>query len=672
MTDPCLCNDGHGSLKVPGFSDIPIDLEFNPQNRFTHGATEWTQWPNLTARELAMLGLINDLTEEYGWHEKIFDDNLMVDWRMQALSRPLVSLKAWDWCLAELRDKALYFEQTGDIVVFNTGAGIVKSDAVAEAIQTELRDATELLEADEKVPRQHAVLNLVDPSLFPLVYGTTRVLMDSGRVSLDNTTNSFGQGEIVPGLPPGFFRRRRHVRRYPSWSEEVTPRVTNRYDEKWSARCQWLPCEVEFTNNSGTDVRITSYVNNLHPIRSRALYGTIAKLISQSIEPWNQILIKQNRGRTPMRIRTYGVEPDTNNERPKWATMANLRELESDRNNTAFKEAVEKIKEYLALPEKLDEREGTQISPTWETEDEGLWWVLYTKWKRLRHWRHPEPGTAFGYEDWKAGWAGKTIIDRKNDDPDFNTCHNFYKVALQDSFRKKGLQVVVKISSIELTPEDSAFEGTDWHLDGMLNDHIVASALHVFDVKNVTEARLSFRQQTRMEQVELHYDEWQLESLMEVFAIPGDWEDIDASVTTNPAPSLQDLGSVVAPQGRLLVWPNVLHHRMEPIQLLDPTVSGHCKFISLHLVDPHYRICSTRNVPPQRHDWWVEEAIEATGAAKHGLPPELIYQIDAETGNWPMGIEEAERVRLEREQEHNTVDEYIMRDGAHRYIFGTI
>ncbi|KAI4835262.1 hypothetical protein E4T44_08688 [Aureobasidium sp. EXF-8845] len=545
MTDPCLCNDGHGSLKVPGFFDIPLDLEFYPQNRFTHGAAEWTQWPNLTARELAMLGLMNDLTEEPGWHETILDDDLMVDWRMQALSRPLVSPKAWDWCLAELRDKALNFEQTGSTVVFNTGAGIVKSDAVAEMIQTELKDAAELLEADEIAPRQQAMLNLVDPSLFPLVYGRTRVLMDSGRVSLDSTINSWGRGEIVPEFPPGYFRRRRHVLSYRAWSEEVTPRETT-YDEgTWSARYQWLPCEVDFINNSGTDVRITSYVKNLHPIRFRALYGTIAKLISRSIEPWNQILIKQNRGRTPMRIRTYGVEPD--NERPEWATWDNLRELESDRNNTAFKEAVDKIKEYLALPEpeELEEREGNQISPTWETEDGGLGKVLYRKWKRLRTWRHPEPGTAFGYNDWKAGRAGKTIIDRKIDDPGFNACHNFYKVALQDSFREKGLQVVVKISSVELTPEDSAYSGTDWHLNGMLNDHIVASALHVFDAKNVTEARLSFRQQTRMEQEEFHYSKYEMEKLMEVFAIPGNGEDMDDFVMADFPPSLQDLGSVV-------------------------------------------------------------------------------------------------------------------------------
>jgi hypothetical protein len=184
---------------------------------------------------------MNDLTEEHGWHENIFDDNLMVDWRMQALSRPLVSPKAWDWCLAELRDKALYFEQTGNIVVFNTGAGIVKSDAVAEMIQTELRDAAELLEADENAPRQQVVLNLVDPSLFPLDYGRTRVLMDSGRVSLDSTINSFRRGEIVLEFSPGYFRRQRHVLPYPLWSEEVTPRETNYDDGRWSARYQWLP-----------------------------------------------------------------------------------------------------------------------------------------------------------------------------------------------------------------------------------------------------------------------------------------------------------------------------------------------------------------------------------------------------------------------------------------------
>jgi hypothetical protein len=68
------------------------------------------------------------------------------------------------------------------------------------------------------------------------------------------------------------------------------------------------------------------------------------------------------------------------------------------------------------------------------------------------------------------------------------------------------------------------------------------------------------------------------------------------------APSNQELGSVATPQGRLLAWPNVMHHKVEPFELIDPIRPGHRRCIALYLVDPHYRICSTLNVPPQRHD----------------------------------------------------------------------
>jgi hypothetical protein len=42
---------------------------------------------------------------------------------------------------------------------------------------------------------------------------------------------------------------------------------------------------------------------------------------------------------------------------------------------------------------------------------------------------------------------------------------------------------------------------------------------------------------------------------------------------------------------------------MGPLELQDKTEPGHCRFLTLSLVDPTYRICSTRNVPPQQTDW---------------------------------------------------------------------
>ncbi|PWY95979.1 hypothetical protein BO94DRAFT_600986, partial [Aspergillus sclerotioniger CBS 115572] len=73
----------------------------------------------------------------------------------------------------------------------------------------------------------------------------------------------------------------------------------------WTNKFQWLPCEVQFTGRE-TEVRITSYINNLHP-KNRRAYTAIEKLISTSIEPWNQV-VKKVHGRYPPRIRSYEYE----------------------------------------------------------------------------------------------------------------------------------------------------------------------------------------------------------------------------------------------------------------------------------------------------------------------------------------------------------------------------
>ena len=59
-------------------------------------------------------------------------------------------------------------------------------------------------------------------------------------------------------------------------------------------------------------------------------------------------------------------------------------------------------------------------------------------------------------------------------------------------------------------------------------------------------------------------------------------------------------------EGRLLTFPNVLQHRIEPFELKDRTKSGHRKVLALFLVDPHVRIPSTSIIPPQQREWWDE------------------------------------------------------------------
>jgi len=51
-------------LAVPGFNGLPVYVRLEREYGFAHGALDWVQRPVLTARELAMLQVINDLTNK--------------------------------------------------------------------------------------------------------------------------------------------------------------------------------------------------------------------------------------------------------------------------------------------------------------------------------------------------------------------------------------------------------------------------------------------------------------------------------------------------------------------------------------------------------------------------------------------------------------------------------
>jgi Protein of unknown function (DUF4246) len=112
---------------------------------------------------------------------------------------------------------------------------------------------------------------------------------------------------------------------------------------------------------------------------------------------------------------------------------------------------------------------------------------------------------------------------------------------------------------------------------------------------------------------------------------------------------VQEVGSILCSEGRLITFPNILQHQVQPFRLEDPTKNGHRKILALFLVDPGVRIISTANVPPQQKEWWFEEVVkqmEGSGKALAKLSPELKEQVFEEVERWPMGIEEAKEARL--------------------------
>ena len=108
-------------------------------------------------------------------------------------------------------------------------------------------------------------------------------------------------------------------------------------------------------------------------------------------------------------------------------------------------------------------------------------------------------------------------------------------------------------------------------------------------------------------------------------------------------------------EGRLLAFPNVLQHRVSSFKLADPTKPGYRKILALLLVDPHTRVLSTANVPPQQESWLSKEAKQTTesvlGELAH-LPNELADRIIDQVCSSTMTMEEAkeEREKLMKER----------------------
>lgn len=601
---PELNNDGVRPLKVPGFGvplEFQLPVDYNHNDRFRHGVEDYVA-NRLTVREIAMISFMNAVTDKPDWHRKVYDDGITAKWLQEAQAQPRSKMSdhAFEWCIRELRDKAQTYERTGFVKALDCQTSTTKSDILITAeLRNRLIDALKpLQESIDKDwhPNSHQkVLNLVHPSLYPVVYRRSRVLT-SGLVGRADCLEFCGKGEVLPDQP--------EVEH--DWEQGV-----------WSRRFQWLPSEVKLKEESGTEVQITSYINNLHPVKHDKAYKVIENFISKAIPMWNECLSNEReRGRDPRIPIPTTAEFDS-------AVVMQLPDSVdyATKVEELDEQTLKHVREYVHQPDKEGyEADSDDENPTlpenWEAEMSAYETVEW-KYKRLRNTLIPEPEAA-RYDEWKEG-APETRAP----------------VRIEEGFRAQGLQVIVKLSGIELTPQKRTYDGGNWHLEGMLNEHIVGTAIYYYDCNNVTESRLRFRQQAFIDEVELNYEQDDHEPLCEIFGTD----------SMRDEPAVQELGSLDTREGRMIAFPNTFQHKVDQFELADPSKPGHRRFLVLWLVDPHYRIMSTANVPPQQHEWWADETLRK--AAGFPLPPELANLVMKETEDFPMSREDAEKLRLE-------------------------
>ena len=115
--------------------------------------------------------------------------------------------------------------------------------------------------------------------------------------------------------------------------------------------------------------------------------------------------------------------------------------------------------EYEPDPETISDEEGPQRG---DDEDEDDFWERRYEWKEsVRRVVQPEPGD----------FRPPHVRDHMTDEyykPGTEDLLEEMKVDLRREYGHRGLQVIVKLANIELTPEKPEYEGGTWHVEGQL------------------------------------------------------------------------------------------------------------------------------------------------------------------------------------------------------------
>ncbi|KAF7293234.1 hypothetical protein HMN09_01201600 [Mycena chlorophos] len=204
----------------------------------------------------------------------------------------------------------------------------------------------------------------------------------------------------------------------------------------------------------------------------------------------------------------------------------------------------------------------------------------------------------------------------------------------------RNIQCIVKLANIHLTPEMPEYAGGSWHVEGMVNESIVASGIFYYDEENITESQLDFRVATGEPEYHGQDDETCMQTL---YAIGRDEECVQA------------VGGMVTKAGRALAWPNIFQHCVSSFKLADATKPGHRKILAIFLVDPTIDpIVSASDIPPQQAEW-AADALEAAyddanpsakGTTLAHMPRELRDLVKQQFPESVMAWKEAEEFRL--------------------------
>lgn len=339
-----------------------------------------------------------------------------------------------NWIIEELRFKAMIYDTNHAVGLYN--GDITKSDTnIPPALTHELKTAAKLLDHEEEELRFYhpgsmkKQRDLLAMALYPLVYGKSRILTDK-LIGLDEALRHAGQGEVIPVPQETGITR-----------EDITWRVSARADiqvRPYSRNYQALPSDLQL----GDDGRwhITTYINNLHPVKHRNIYKLIEDAFNHMVPQWNM-------------------------------TMTPLKDMLHSRARIEYHKA-----EYLPVPKEV----GAQAPQMRPREPQSEFDERCEKW-RMSNYRAIQPDCGQFLP-----WAVPPCMMSKLPEDLPSAVRIERGVDLAKDYKERGLQVITRIVEISLTPEDPYYQ-TDWHVEGQM----VSNAC-IYRIQSIPSYRMSF------------------------------------------------------------------------------------------------------------------------------------------------------------------------------------
>ncbi|KAF3913337.1 hypothetical protein ABW20_dc0103964 [Dactylellina cionopaga] len=412
-------------------------------------------------REKCLRRFSSAVREKKNWTEKIMDRSLFVKWIVQAedQDRDLDGMLVVTWDIPEVEFiyKELvegykpYVEErrkNGDFLEPDVDCVWRSDQLIEDGLRKELIDAIATLEnvsEDEKdwhPGSNNQVLDLVHPSLWPVIYGIT---INNATGKPIQVTDKFAEKPVAVSKVSENTKGEKHEDGdvpYRGTAMDVGYSEDEDEDEEkydpaaaLSKKFCWLPSEFVVSNTG--EAKINSYINNLcSPEQKTLFYPILEKIFSKFIPLFNHVLADLSTEKHAL-TRTRGSD---NHDYDHYGPY--VPRLTPRKHEEVWDEILDQFENDEEVTTSLEE-EASDLSG-WDAYVEG----------------GPDEGLDFYEEGNLQVWQMGSV----------RGCSAWEPPTITPGVQLEGkkLKVIVKMANIVLQPDNPYYKGGSWHVEAMM------------------------------------------------------------------------------------------------------------------------------------------------------------------------------------------------------------